>query len=393
MVEKSANRLPHPVSLDHTQDAVILRDLEDRILLWNKGAEHLYGWRADEAVGQNIYDLLFQGTAAENGKESPPRNGECFSELHQVTKDRRDIVVESRSRFLYDELGQPKSVLITNRDITEKKMLECQFLRGQRLESIGRLACGIAHDLNNILSPMLLAIHMLKQEHMDSDSQRWLERLQANTNQAGRLVTQLLAFARGDEDELVCISPSELIGEAVDFLRSAFPKSIEIKLGVAAGLWSISGNPTHLNQVIINLCINARDAMPEGGTLSIEAYNAIIASTDTIEPVQRKPGRYVVIQVTDTGAGISAEIMDKIFEPFFTTKDPDKGTGLGLSTVVRIIKSHRGFIDVASKLGHGAAFRVFLPAEEPRPAAEDMNGEASKVHLASYRMKGVTLKS
>ena len=359
------------IMLDQTQDAIIIRDFEDRILFWNRGAERLYGWTAKEAVGQNIYELLSQRQlSGSEGAGESVENGEWTVEMRQITKDSKEVTVESRSRVLGDETGHPKSVLIVNTDITEKKMLECQFLRAQRMEGIGRLAGGIAHDLNKVLSPMLLATRILREKSMKREDRRWLETLRINAEHAGSLITQLMSLARGIEGERTSIQLGPLIRETVSVLRSVFPESITIKTRIASDLWTIVGNATHVYQVLVNLCVNARDAMPKGGVLTIDAQNTVLGAAQSSDSNRAKGKRHVLIKVSDTGIGIPNEIIDKVFEPFFTTKHEKNGTGLGLSTVLRIVTGHKGVVSVSSEPGRGTQFKIFFLAEESANAGK-----------------------
>ncbi|HEX7331165.1 MAG TPA: PAS domain S-box protein [Pyrinomonadaceae bacterium] len=350
--------------LDQAQDAILVRDLEQNILFWNKGAEKIYGWAAVEAVGRNVKDLLYKESSAqfEEAGRAVLRNGEWQGEIRQSRRDGAEITVESRWTLVRDEQGQPNSILVINTDITEKKRMESQFLRAQRMESIGTLAGGIAHDLNNVLSPILMAVDMLQLKATDEPSRKWLDVLRTNAERGGNMVRQVLSFARGVEGERVTLQPKHLIKEIVKILRETLPKSIEINFQIPSDLWIISADATQIHQVLMNLCVNARDAMPEGGSISIKAENAFVDENYARMHLEAKPGRFVMISVADTGPGMSAEIQSRIFEPFFTTKEMTKGTGLGLSTALTIVKSHGGFINVYSELHKGSQFTLYLPA-------------------------------
>jgi signal transduction histidine kinase len=282
--------------------------------------------------------------------------------MHQTRRDGTDINVESRWTLVRDEEGNPKSILVINTDVTEKKRMESQFLRAQRMESIGTLAGGIAHDLNNILSPILMAIDMLQLRVTDETSKKWFEVMRGNAERGASMVRQVLSFARGVEGERVALQPKHLIKEIVKILRETLPKSIEINFQVPNDLWIISADATQMHQVLMNLCVNARDAMPEGGSISIKAENVFVDENYARMHIEAKAGRFVVIHVTDTGPGMTTEVQSRIFEPFFTTKEMTKGTGLGLSTALTIVKSHGGFINVYSELHKGSQFTVYLPA-------------------------------
>jgi nitrogen-specific signal transduction histidine kinase/CheY-like chemotaxis protein len=263
-----------------------------------------------------------------------------------------------------DAQEQPKSILVVNTDITEKKKFEAQFLRAQRMESIGTLAGGIAHDLNNVLAPILMAVQLLALKHQDERSQQWLDILETNAKRGADLVKQVVSFARGIEGDRTDVQIRHIISEIRQIARETFPKSIEVYIDVPQELWTVSGDTTQLHQVFMNLCVNARDAMPDGGILSISGKNIFIDEHYARINIDAQVGSYIVITVSDTGTGIPAEMLERIFEPFFTTKELGSGTGLGLSTVIGIIKSHGGFINVYSEMGKGTEFKVYLPAKE-----------------------------
>ncbi len=355
--------------LNITTDAILVRDLDNKIQYWNKGAEHLYGWNAKEAIDQNATQLLYRPDSLKQLEVAQRSLIECGTwqgELHQVNKQGKEIIVTSRWTLMHDAQGQPKSFLTVNTDITEKKQLESQFLRTQRLESLGTLAGGIAHDLNNILTPVLATAQLLQYKFPSADeqSQHLFKIIETNTRRGAALVKQVLQFARGVEGKRTSVQVKHLVYEVKQIAEKTFPKSIELLAYVEPGLWSVSGDATHLHQVLMNLVVNARDAMPNGGTLIISAANVIVDEHYARMNLDASIGSYIGLTVKDTGTGMSAEITDRIFEPFFTTKEIGKGTGLGLSTVRGIVKSHGGFIDVVSKLGEGTEFKVFLPAIE-----------------------------
>jgi nitrogen-specific signal transduction histidine kinase/CheY-like chemotaxis protein len=264
-----------------------------------------------------------------------------------------------------DEEGQPKSILTVNTDITEKKQLEAQFLRTQRMDSLGTLASGIAHDLNNALTPIMMTAQLLECKLQDEQSQEWLSILETNVKRSADLVKQVLLFSRGVEGKRTTLWVGRLISEIAQIVKQTFSRAIEIRTNIPKqNLWTISGDSTQLHQILMNLCVNARDAMPEGGILEISAKNMWIDEHYVRMNIDAKVGPHVVITVSDTGTGIPREIVDRIFEPFFTTKEVGKGTGLGLSTVIGIIKSHGGFVEVASEVGQGTQFHVYLPVTQ-----------------------------
>ncbi|MDB6111895.1 MAG: sensor hybrid histidine kinase [Pedosphaera sp.] len=370
--------------LDCAQDAICLNDLNQRILYWNKSAERLYGWSAEEALGRIADDLLFQGdlTSPSAALKSLIRGGGWQGELHQVTKDQKKIIVESRWTLMRDQRGEPKSILIINTDITEKKQIQAQLLRTQRMESIGALAGGIAHDLNNALTPVLMAFSFIRDELVTEDSKRLLALAQTSARRSVDMVKQILSFARGVGGEHAPLQLRHLVDEMVKLAEDTFPRSIQIQSKAAPHLWPVRGNATQLHQVLLNLCLNARDAMPNGGCLRIEASNVILEET-SLHGQSQVPGSYVLLTAGDTGSGMDPEILGKIFEPFFTTKEAGRGTGLGLSTVMGIVKTHGGFVEVTSEVGHGSVFRIFLPATSQPPetsSGEENPAESSMGH-------------
>jgi PAS domain S-box-containing protein len=247
-------------------------------------------------------------------------------------------------------------------DLSERKKLEQQFLRAQRVESIGTLAGGVAHDLNNILAPIMLSVGLLKSE-VDTPKTHSILKMVADSAQRGAdIVGQLLSFARGLEGRRTEVQPRLLFQELENIIKDTFPKDIRLRFSVPNDAWTLFGDPTQVHQILLNLCLNARDAMPGGGSLTIAADNHILDEHAVKMHHQAKAGRYVCITVTDSGTGISPEIIQRIFEPFFTTKEPHKGTGLGLSTVMAIVKSHEGIANVYSEPGKGTTFKVYLPA-------------------------------
>jgi PAS domain S-box-containing protein len=348
--------------LDHAQDAIILRDLDNRVTYWNKGAERLYGWTETEAMGRSVLDLFFRDpTAFETAFAEVVKKGQWVGELEKLIKDGSTRTVESRWTLVRDAEGKPTSVMLIDTDITEKKNLEQQFFRAQRMESIGTLAGGIAHDLNNVLAPIMMSIDLLRQTVTAPDDQELLDNIAVSSRRGADMVAQVLSFARGMGGRRISVRAKHLIGDAEKLVADTFPKNIAIKTLVRPDLWTIVGDPTQLHQVMVNLCVNARDAMPEGGQISITAENETIVNGDGAAS-GTPPGNYVRIDVADTGEGMSPNVMARIFDPFFTTKDIGKGTGLGLSTSLGIITSHGGLLRVDSQVGKGTRFRIFLPA-------------------------------
>lgn len=269
---------------------------------------------------------------------------------------------------------------------TSTAQTSAQLLRAQRLESIGILAGGIAHDLNNVLTPILMAAKLLGKESGETERQGLLSILQTGAERGADLVRQLLSFAGGLEGEKRPLHLKHVIREIHALLVRTLPKSIQLQVSVAESLWQVAGDATQLSQVLMNLCINARDAMPDGGTLTIQADNAQVSERGARQHRDAVAGPYVAVVVADTGGGIPAEVMARIFDPFFTTKELGHGTGLGLPTVLGIVKGHQGFVDIETAAGQGTRFAVYLPARiaashslGPALAAEPCRGHGELV--------------
>ena len=361
--------------LDKTRDAIIVRDLEGTILFWNKGAERMYGWTAAETVGRKAVELLHVNPEKFHEVNALAiQRGEWNGELQHFNSMGKELTVEARWTLVSDREGAPKSVLAINTDITEKKQIEHQFLRAQRMESVGTLAGGVAHDLNNILAPILMSIQILKLTATDSETIDILKTIETSAKRGADIVRQVLSFARGLESQRIEVQPKHLLGDIDNIIRGTFSKNIQVEISVPEDVWAIEGDPTQIHQVLLNLSVNARDAMPNGGTLAISVENCVLDEHYSAMNLQAKAGRYVLINVTDSGSGMPQRIIEKIFEPFFTTKELSKGTGLGLSTVMAIVKSHEGLINVYSELGRGTTFKVYLPAMDnssKTPVAEN----------------------
>ena len=351
--------------LDKSQDAIVVLDLGSRCTYWNKSAERLYGWEADGTAGHRANHLIFAEPGYfEQARASTLQHGEWHDADCQLRRGAEVLTVESRWNLVSDESGKPRSIMIVNTDVSARKKIEGQFLRTQRMESIGTLAGGIAHDLNNILSPIMLSVEVLKGKLEDPQSARMLAIVESSAQRGADMVKQVLTFARGVEGERVLMQTRHLLKDVSKIVGDTFPKSIQFKSEIPEALWPVIGDSTQLHQVLVNLAVNARDAMPQGGTLTISAENHVLEHEVEHQGVIVLPGFFVLLRVADTGSGIMPDVMEKIFDPFFTTKEPGKGTGLGLSTVTGIVKSHGGFMQVQTELGQGTSFYVYLPAQE-----------------------------
>jgi PAS domain S-box-containing protein len=369
--------------LDNAQDAILVRGLDQSITYWNRGAERVYGWSAEEVLGRSVLEVLYRDPEpCIAATEATLEHGEWTGELQHLTKRGQTLSVACRWTLLRDPAGRPRSILAIDTDVTRKKQLEAQFIRAQRMESIGTLAGGIAHDLNNVLAPIMISIELLQQSVESDDARELLQTIEASTRRGADLVRQVLSFARGVEGRHTPIALEHLLWEVQAIAQDTFPKNIAVSLDVERGLHVVSGDPTQLHQVFLNLVVNARDALPYGGSIRIHAENIAIDETYAAMSPQWRAGDFVIVTVADTGVGIAADDLNRIFEPFFTTKEVGKGTGLGLSTSLAIVRSHGGFIDVRSELGQGAAFKVFLPR------SNEEGGAAPKAAASVARPRG-----
>jgi PAS domain S-box-containing protein len=339
--------------LDAARDAIVVRDLDGSIRYWNRSAAQLYGWSREEVTGRSVRDLVYADPAAFDRANAAVRErGYWIGELHQQTRDGRTIVVECRWQVMTDEEGTPTSIFTVNTDITEQKRQQELEFRTQRLESLGTLAGGIAHDLNNTLAPILLAIQMLKSTDQDERATRLLASAELAAQRGADMVRQVLSFARGVEGEWGPVALGDLLDEFAMFCVDTMPKSIDVRLDRPADLGLVLGDSTQLLQVFVNLVTNARDSMQDGGVLTIRAREIADRSQ-------------VSIEIEDTGHGMDTAIAAKIFDPFFTTKEVGHGTGLGLSTSLAIVQSHGGTIELRTEPGRGTVVDVRLPAVEP----------------------------
>ncbi|AFY56504.1 PAS domain S-box [Rivularia sp. PCC 7116] len=365
--------------LDITTDAILVKDLEETILYCNNSAENIYGWKKEELIGKTANEILYEEISPEleSALSEVVEAGSWQGELHKITKTGKNIIVASRWTLVRDKTGKPESVLTVDTDITQTKHLENQFLRTQRLESLGTLASGIAHDLNNMLTPILAIAQLLpfKLNNEEQDCREMLSMLEDSAKRGADLVKQILTFARGNEGKRTVLQIKHLLKEIEQFANRTFTKSIAINRYLPQDLLTISADPTQMHQVFMNLVVNARDAMPNGGTITISAQNLYIDESYAKMNIEAKVGNYVVVTIADTGKGISPEAIERVFDPFFTTKEVGKGTGLGLSTAIGIIKNHGGFIEVTSELGKGSQFKVYLPSTQDKriePAQENI---------------------
>ncbi len=350
----------------------VVTDPEGVIQWVNPGFTALTGYTAEEAIGRNPRVLKsgrhsadFYATMWTTIKRGEVWTGEVFNQRKDGGQYHERMTIAP----VRGEDGRVEHYVAIKQDITEQKQLEQQLARAQRLESIGMLASGIAHDLNNIFAPILLSLELLKLKYPMADARRMLDTIESAGQRGAGIVKQVLTFARGIEGERTEVQPKYLVKEMAQILGETLPRNIRVETEFSAVLSPVLGDATQLHQVLLNLAINARDAMPVGGRLVLGAHDVLVDESRAARNPPLKPGRCVALTVTDTGGGIPPEVLERMFEPFFTTKPIGKGTGLGLSTVYGIVRSHGGAVEVKTKVGEGTEFSVILPAM-PRASAE-----------------------
>ena len=351
--------------LDKARDAIFVRTLDGRVTYWNRGAARLYGHSADAALGQSADTLTggFDDNARSQAMAATLAEGAWTGELVHRTCAGDELVVESRWTLVRDEAsGEPEAILIVNTDMTERKKIEAQFLRAQRLESIGSLASGIAHDLNNVFTPLIMSGQLLGDAALAEPDRRMVDLMLASAKRGADMVKQVLMFVRGTEGEREAFRLEHLVKEVHHLIEETFPRSIRIRSRFSPDLPLVMGDATRLHQVLMNLCVNARDAMETGGELLLQLEKRDVDTALASLHAGVEPGAFLRLTISDTGPGMTPEIVAKIFDPFFSTKAPGKGTGLGLATVQAIVRDHGGFLDVETAPGAGAHFHIHLPA-------------------------------
>ncbi len=352
-----------------TNDAIWDMDISNQTIWWGDGYYALFGYDRSEVLpgwtswSERIHPEDVPRVTAGFQQAITSNATEWKDEYRYRRKDDTFAVVQDRGHIIRDANGRALRMVGGMTDITEHKKILNQYLRAQRMESIGTLAGGIAHDLNNVLAPVLMSIEILRMQMPDEGAQRILNTIEQSTNRGAALVRQVLTFARGIEGQHGAIKLELLLKDVLRIAEETFTRSIRIDQHFARDLWAVNGDATQLHQVLLNLAVNARDAMPDGGMLTFAAENVTIDAQYAATSRDAKPGPHVCVSVSDTGGGIRPDTLERIFEPFFTTKEVGKGTGLGLSTAHAIVKSHRGFITVYSEVGKGTMFKVYIPAD------------------------------
>jgi len=364
--------------IDNLPDAIYAKDADARKILANPADLRNLGCGSEaEAFGKNDFDF-FPKEVAERLFEHDQL---VLKKGHSLI-NREEKVVTSSGEIHWllttkvpwrDADGKIIGLVGIGRDITDKKNLEMQLLRAQRMESIGRLATGIAHDLNNILAPILISSALLREKVNDEEGLNMLATVEASAKRGAEVVKQVLAFGRGVEGQKIPINLKHFVKDVTRIAAETFNRSIQIETHIASDIWTVAGDPMNLHQTLLNLCFNARDAMPSGGKLTVAVRNFKADADFVVTHVDAHAGRYVILEITDTGRGIARENLDRIFEPFFTSKELGKGAGLGLSTVLSTAKSHGGFILVESEVDKGSTFQIYLPAQpEQNPEREKL---------------------
>ena len=349
--------------LDIARDAIYVHDLNGRIVYWNPSAEHLFGWTIEEALGQSADFLLFEPGSKPAGKarQQVLEREEWSGELSMIRRDQTGVIVQSHWTLVRDQAGRPKSILAVSVDLTDRKKLEAHLQRTRRLESIGLLAGGIAHDLNNALGPIIMGLQLLKDRLADAESLGILETMQVSAQRGATIVKQIHTFARGAPVAVTPVAIARFLETYGQGLREKAPPGLTLRAEIPSGLPDIPGDEIQLLQALDILCGNAREAMAGGGILTLNARLESFDEKTAYQAPGARPGDFVMIAVADTGPGMSPEVLDKIFDPFYTTKDFGQGVGLGLATAMGIVKGHGGFMQVESQIGQGSQFRIYLP--------------------------------
>lgn len=363
LAESEERNAAQAALLDVATDAIVVRAIDNTIMYWNHAAEVLYGWNSEEVLGRSKRDLLYADTVEFDAATAKlMRDGSWSGEMEHRHRDGRRIIVESSWTLVRDDDGQPVSVFSVNTDMTARRRLEEQNYRAQRMESIGTLASGIAHDLNNVLTPILISVQLLERGETDESKRRILSTVEASVKRGADMIRQVLSFAKGVDGKRVLVDIPTLLGDLRSLFHDTLPANVRLDVKAADGVWNTRGDSTQLLQVLVNLVTNANDAMPHGGTITMSARNVVL--TDEYNSVSHlaAPGRYIAIDVEDTGEGMTPDVLTKIFEPFFTTKGSGDGTGLGLATSLGIIRSHGGHMQAYSEPGNGSHFQIHLPA-------------------------------
>ncbi|MCX7358056.1 MAG: PAS domain S-box protein [Alphaproteobacteria bacterium] len=356
--------------LDKAHEGMIVRDLDHRIQFWNKGAERIFGWTREEAIGRPKHELLYDDPAIfHHANQHAFELGEWNGIVEQTRKDGRRIKVQANWTLICDSNGAPQSVFCIVSDVTDRLSLEEQLKQSQRLEAIGQLTGGVAHDFNNLLTVVLGNSEALVERLSDQPKLRHLAQITLSVAERGAELThRLLAFSRRQALEPKSVDANDLLAGMAPLLKRTLPEDIDISFVAGPDLWPAVIDPSQLEAAVLNLCINARDAMPGGGRVVVETDNVHLDGDYAGQNAEVTAGEYVMVAVSDTGTGISPENLSRVFDPFFTTKEIGKGTGLGLSMVYGFVKQSRGHVKVYSEVDFGTVVKLYLPRSSSAPA-------------------------
>lgn len=371
----------HKSVFDNATDGIIVQDRNGTIVNVNKKACEIHGFEKDALVGVNIELLEARGDKKQidDRRERILHGESIIYETEHYRREGEKVDLEVSAKAI--EIGGELFIQSFYRDITEKKRIREQLMHSQKMDSVGALAGGIAHNFNNILTTILGYSELLLEfSELDETSKLRVRNIESSARKAGVMVSKLLSFARRETHEVLPLNLHDIINDSVRLFEGVLDKRIGIKLELSSTSQNFEGDPNQVEQVLMNLMVNARDAMPDGGLITIRTEMADIGRERYDTPTYIVPGKYIVMTVSDTGSGIPAQIMNKIFDPFFTTKEKGKGTGLGLATVYGIVKDHKGYISVESEPGKGSTFVIYFPASEKilagiaKPASTSMQG-------------------
>ncbi len=359
-------------ALGQLRESVVVTDAQvdepgPHIVYVNAAFTRMTGWEMEEAIGRNPRFLQGPKTTRQtlDRLRAQLQKGEAFTgEDINYRKDGSEFYIDWYIEPLRNAQGEIEYFVAVQRDVTDRKTLEVQLLQTQRLEALGLLASGIAHDLNNVFAPILIAPQILREQAPDPRFAELLALVETSARRGVELVKQILVFARGSQDAHGSVQPRHLIEEVAKVAQSTFPKAITITTDAPAETWPVDADATQLYQLLLNLCVNARDAITGTGRIAVLARNLETQASQRLARGELPAGKYVVLHVTDSGSGIAPENLEKLFQPFFTTKAEGQGTGLGLATVAVVLKNARGYLDIETEMGIGTTFSVYLPAAE-----------------------------
>ncbi|HKK18742.1 MAG TPA: response regulator [Opitutales bacterium] len=361
-------------------DAVVVHNMENRVLYWNRFAESLYGWSAGEILGRSVERIFYlDGQQRRAAVEQLRHQGTWSGELRQIDREGHEHLVDVRQQLHRDEAGEPVAVLSFNRDITLEKKQADAAARAHHIQSSSLLAGGVAHELNNALAPIMLSSAMLKRTVQDEKSKGMVAMIEKCANKGADLITDLLAFERGKGGGNEVIRKTQILRGIQKAKEGLVPDNVELNVHLAEDLWEFRGEATELKEAYRHIMQNACEAMPDGGVLSIEVANCLCDENFANLAPEAEVGAYVSIAFKDTGFGIDGKIIKRVAEPFFTTKEPKQGSGFGLSNTQAIIKGHKGFMVLESERGSGTTLSLYIPADV-QPGVDDEKAAVPEDH-------------